>query len=174
MTGMPDDSTAKLFSDMKLYLDQWDSEDEIDIQSRFGVAIQSIGPIPFLTDLFRSFEGSTLSAFLCAVAFLWKDIPFSSWKEVLYRISDSTQAIYQFVWFASQTLSVDILSMIQTDPNVNDKARDFVALHFPSGAPRGGIFEREMLENDGVDPIALWRRLASEGAPMKSDPSELQ
>jgi len=104
------------------------------------------------------------------VTFLWKDLPFSAWKEILHRISDSTQAVYQFVWFTSPFLGIDILSMIQTDPDVHDNARDFIRLHFP----RGGVYEKELLEDSGVDPIALRRRLASEGALMKIDVSQLR
>lgn len=174
MNEMPENLITKLFFDMKSDLDQWSSEEEIDFAGRYGAAIQSMGAIPFLTEAFRRFEGSTLLAYLGAATFVWKDLPFSAWKEVLHRISDSSQAVYQYVRFTSPFLGIDILSMIRTDPNVHDNARELITLDFPNGAPRGGTWEREILENSGVDPVAMWRRLASEGAPMKMDVSQLQ
>jgi hypothetical protein len=171
---MPDESVVKLLSEMKSDVDLYQSGEEIDFQGKYAAALLSLGAIPFLTQLFRRFEDSTLSAYLSAVTFLWKDLPFQAWQEILYRISDSTQAIYQFVWFASPFLGLDILSMIHTDANVDDRARAFVSLEFPRGAPPPGrSWEREVLENSGVDPVAMWRRLASEGAPMKIDLSQL-
>jgi hypothetical protein len=175
MAHMQDPSAAQLLSDIQSDIDQWKSGEEIDFERKYEAPIRSIGAIPFLTKLFRGFEGSTLSGYLNALTFLWKDLPFSAWQEVLYGIADSTQAIYQFVWFAAPFLGLDVLSMIRTDPKVDDTAREFIRGEFPSGAPKaGGSWEREVLENSGVDPVALWRRLAAEGAPMKVDLSGLQ
>jgi len=170
MVHTPGDSAANLLMDMKPDLDSWiASGDEIDFQGKYEAAIRSAGLIPFFSELFRRLEDSRLSAYLSAFTFLWKDLPFSAWQQILYRISDSTQAVYQFVWFASQFLGVDILAMIRTDPKVDDNAREFIRAEFSKGAPRSGSWERESLEERGVNPEAMWRRLASEGAPMKID-----
>lgn len=170
-----DEAAAQLFFDISLDIEKWRSGDEIDFQGKYEAAIRSSGAIVFLTELFRRFEGSALLACLNAVTFLWKDLAFCSWREVLLGIDDSTQAIYQFVWFAARFLGIDILSMIQMDPDVNETAKVFVRAEFPSGAPHaGGSWEREALENTGVDAVALWKRLAAEGAPMKVDFAGLQ
>jgi hypothetical protein len=174
MPQMHDDSAAPFLSDLASDIERWKSGEEIDFQGKYEAAMRSFGAVPFLTDLFRRFEGSTLSGYLNAATFLWKDLPFPAWQEVLYRIADSNQAIYQFVWFAAPFLGLDVLSMIGTDPRVDDTAREFVRGEFPSGAPKAGrSWEREVLEDNGVDPVAMWRRLAAEGAPMKVDLSEL-
>jgi hypothetical protein len=169
----PDASATNLLSEMKSDIDLYKSGEEIDFAGKYATSLLSIGAVPVLTELFRSFEDSTLFAYLSAVPFLWKDLPFSAWKQILYRISDSTQAIYQFVWFAAPFLGIDVLSMIDADPHVDERARAFVRLEFPRGAPPSRNWEREVLENSGVDPVLLWRRLASEGAPMKVDLSRL-
>jgi hypothetical protein len=83
---------------MQSDLEQRESGEEIDFQGKYASAI---GAIPLFTALFRSHEDSTLSAYLRALTFLWKDLAFSTWQEILYRISDSCQAVYQFVWFTS-------------------------------------------------------------------------
>jgi hypothetical protein len=174
MTHVPNDSATALLSAMKPDLDLWASGEELDFEAKYGSAIHTIGAVQFLTAVFRTAEGSTLSGYLSAVAFLWKDLPFSAWQDILYGISGSNQAVYQFVWFASPFLRMDVLSMIRSDPKVEDSAREFIRLEFPSGAPAPARnWEREVLRNSGIDPMALWRRLASEGAPMKIDLSEL-
>jgi hypothetical protein len=175
MAHLADDDAAKLVSDMKPDIDRWIAEEEFDFQSKYDAAIQSVGPIPFLAELFRRFEDSALTTYLGATAFLWKDLPFLAWKAILYRISDSGQAVYQFVWFAASFLGLDISSIIRTDPNVDGSARELISVQFPGGAPKsGGAWERQVLEDNGVDPLAMWRRLASEGAPMKIDASALK
>ena len=173
--NMQDTSAGQLLTDIESDIDKWKAGEEVDFQGKYEAAIQAISPIPFLTELFRRFEGSALSGYLLALPFLWKELPFSAWQEILRRISDNTQATYQFVWFASPFLGLDILSMIQSDPKVNDTAREFVCGEFPSGAPKaGGSWEMEVLENSGVDARALWKRLGDEGAPMKVVVSELE
>jgi hypothetical protein len=168
-------TAVEMLAEMKPDIDRWIGGEEIDFQARYGAEIQSVGAAPFLVELFRRFEDSTLTTYLWATAFLWKDLHFAAWKDVLRSISGSHQATYQFVWFAAPVLGLDILSMIRTDPSVQESARDLVRLQFPSGAPMsGGASERRLLENSGVAPVALWRRLASEGAPMKIEEAILR
>jgi len=106
--------------------------------------------------------------------FAWKDLPFSSWKEILYRISSNDQAAYQLVWFIPEFLGIDVVSLIRNDPRVNETAREVVRVHFPGGGPGAGTaWTKDLLHDNGVDQPALWRRLAAEGAPMKVDLSKL-
>jgi len=166
-------SAAHLLSAMKPEIERWGSGEDIDIQTLYQGALQSAGAIPILTAAFLHYEDSTLSVYLKVLTFLWKDLPFTAWKEILYRISGSGQAVYQFVWFSATFLRLDVLSIIRNDPNVGDAARERIAVDFPNGAPGYSNWEKDVLEEDGVDPVALWHRLESEGAPMRVAPYDL-
>jgi hypothetical protein len=168
-----EDSAAKFPSGVKTDLDDSRSGEEIDFQAKYEGAALSVGAIPIFPGAFRRYEDSTSSAYLNVPTFLWKDLPASAWKEIHSRISESTQAVYQFMWFASRFLRIDVVSMIKNDPSVDDTAREFIGVEFPRGTPGCGNWEREVLEDTGVDPIALWRRVASEGAPMRVDSPDL-
>jgi hypothetical protein len=168
------DAAAELLSSMKSDIDRWRSGDEIDFQARYESALQSAGVIPVLSAAFLRYEDSTLSGYLNVLTFFWKDLPYTAWIEILYRISESRQAVYQFVWFASRFLRIDIVSIIGSDPKVHDTARELIKVDFPKGAPGYSNWEKEVLEDHGVDPIAMWRRLESEGALMRVAPYELE
>src|SRR5258708_33475295 len=104
MTSTQDKPVAQLLSNLDADLEKWKTEEDIDFRSRYESAIQAIGEAEFLTELFRRFEGTTLMGALNALPFAWKDLPFSSWQQVLRHISEDTDATYQFVWFASPFL----------------------------------------------------------------------
>lgn len=168
MVNSRQNSLEQLFRELQEDLGKWMSDEEIDFQARYASAIGSIGAVPFLTELFRRLGDSTLLRALTSLSFVWKDLPFSAWQEILHGIAEDIDAVYQFTWFAAPYLGLDILAMIRTDPNVHDNARDFIRTQFPDGAPdSGGAHEEEVLSSCGVDPRELWRRLAREGAPMK-------
>jgi len=170
MVPQQENQVAKLLADLGRDLEEARrSGADLDLRARYEPQIRSLGPIDVLTELFLNHEDTRLMRYLYPLAFFWKDVSFSQWQEVLRRISGSTQAIYQFVWFASPYLGLDVFSMIHGDPEVQDSAKEFVSRHFPRGAPRGGSHEQEVMEDIGIDPVAMWRRLAHEGAPMKVD-----
>jgi hypothetical protein len=101
---------------------------------------------------------------------MWTNLPFQAWQEVLRRISGHSPAIYQFVPFASRFLGLDMVRMIQDDPQVEEVGRAFAAYNFPNGGPPpGSEWVRERLAELGVDQAQLLRRLAAEGAPMRLD-----
>ena len=168
---MPDDAIAsQLFSPLLADLARRRAGEDIDFQSRYDAPLRALGPAGAMVEILRRLEGSVLSDCLHAMGFVWQDLEFTTWRDVLREISDSRQAVYQFVWFAAQFLGLDVLTMIADDPAVDDAAKDFVRHEFPSGAPRaGGHWERDAMEAAGIDAVAMWRRLAAEGAPMKID-----
>jgi hypothetical protein len=167
MADLQDDSIERLFSGLQADLGKGSPDKELDFRARYGEAIRSMGEVAFLCELFRRWGDSTLLRALTSLSFVWKDLPFSSWQQILQHISGDIDATYQFVWFAAPYLGLDILSMIRNDPNVHDTARDLIRRQFPEGAPEsGGELEQEVLTACGVDPHALWRRLEQEGAPM--------
>lgn len=173
---MQDDAiAARLFPPLLSDLAHWRAGQDIDFKARHAASVQALGQARTMVELFRRLEDSVLSDALYATGFVWQDLAFATWRDVLREISDSRQAVYQFVWFAAQFLGLDVLAMIADDPAVHDTAKDFVRHEFPSGAPRaGGHWERDAMEAVGIDAVTMWRRLAAEGAPMKIDPAGLQ
>jgi hypothetical protein len=148
--------------------------DEIDLEAKYRATIEEVGAVPFLAELFLQFGDSTLASWLMFLSFAWKDLPFTAWKEVLYRISWNDPAGYQFVWFATQNLGLDIRRIIRQDPHVDEVARDLVARVFSGrSSPPGSRATIEALAEHGVDAVRMWRRLASEGAPMAVDLDQL-
>lgn len=162
----------QLIGEMKNDVEVWVSGNEIDLESRYRTAIDAVGAVPFLAELFRRFGDATLTHWLIRLTFVWKDLPFVAWKQILSHIWDDTSAIYHFVTFVTEFLAIDIVRMIHEDLAVPETARDFAAARFPRGGlDPGSAWVQEMLADQGVDRRLLWRRLAAEGAPMKlSDP----
>lgn len=173
---MQDDAiAASFFPSLLEDLARWRAGEDIDFQARHAAAVRDIGPARLMIELFRRLEDSVLSDALYATGFAWQGLAFATWREVLRAISDNRQAVYQFVWFAAQFLGVDVLAMIAGDPAVDAVARDFVGREFPGGAPRAaGSWERDAMDAVDIDAMAMWRRLAAEGAPMKVDLAQLQ
>jgi hypothetical protein len=142
---------------------------ELDLHAKYGDAIRDVGAVPFFAEVFRRLGDATLSRLMTHLTHVWKDLPYESWKEILYRISGDTGAVYQFIWFACEYLALDAVRLIREDPAVDQTARGVADFDFPRGCPQSGSeWIREVLEDHGVDPQQLWRRLADEGAPMRS------
>jgi hypothetical protein len=169
------ESASKLVDELKDDVNACTLGKEIDVQAKYGTAIAGVGAVPFLTEVFLGFADTTLTGWLLCLTFVWKDLPFQAWKEILYRISADAPAVYQFVWFASEYLAINIVQIIHEDPAVNQPARILARNQFSKGGPRpGSEWVREVLEEHGVNQHQLWRRLATEGAPMKLDSAELE
>jgi hypothetical protein len=165
---MQRDPAFKLVDEMKQDVAAWLRGDEIDVAAKYRLAIESIGMPVFFAAIFLRFADATLSGWLLCLIPLWKDLNFAGWKEVLYRISSSAPAIYQFVPFAVEYLGIDMVRVIAEDPAVDNVAREFAAREFTEGGPPAGSdWVRERLEENGVDQKQLWSRFAEQGAPMK-------
>lgn len=146
-----------------------ESCDDTQLAARYRAAIDAVGPVPLLAEIFRRFEDATLKGWLLCLSFVWEDLPFAAWKEILYRISDDDSAVYQFVPFATEFLAIDIAAVIRDDPAVHPSARIFTARQFPKGGPPpGSDWVRQVLLDHGIEVHRLWRRLAAEGAPMRT------
>jgi hypothetical protein len=172
---MMESAASRLVYELKDDVNACTLGEEIDVQAKYGTAIDAVGAVPFLTEVFLRFADATLTGWLLCLTFVWKDLPFQAWKEILYRISGDAPAVYQFVSFASEYLAVNIVQIIHEDPAVNEPARILTSNQFPKGGPRpGSEWVREVLEDHGVNQHQLWRRLAAEGAPMKLDPAQLE
>jgi hypothetical protein len=167
------ESASKLVDELKDDVNAWMRGKDVDVRGKYGEAIDTVGTVPLLTEVFRRFADTTLTGWLLCLAFVWKDLPFRAWKEILYRISDDDPAVYQFVWFASEYLAVNVVKIIHEDPAVSETARILARKQFAGGGPPpGSEWVREVLEEQGVNQSQLWRRLADEGAPMRLDPAE--
>jgi hypothetical protein len=135
---------------------------------RYADRIQAVGRAAFLAEVFRGLADSSLETWMFRLGFCWHELSFEEWKDVLRRIADDAGALYQFVWFASEALAIDAAAMIRSDSGISQVARAVVAHRFPMGGPLPtSQWVQEMLAEHGVDYRAMWRRLASEGAPMR-------
>lgn len=167
-------SAGELISEMKYDVEVWLSGTEVDLEATYRAAIEAVGAVPFVAEVFRRFGNSTLIRWMIRLIFVWSDLPFAAWKEVLYRISDDTSALYQFIPFVTEYLAVDIVRIIREDPALDEAIRIFADARFPRGGPApGSEWVFDVLADHGVDQRQLWRRLAAEGAPMKLNPAEI-
>jgi hypothetical protein len=165
----------ELISEMKEDVEVWLSGKEVDLDAKYRAAIDATGPILFMAEIFRRFGDTTLSGWLIRLIFVWRDLPFAAWKQVLYRVSNDTSAVYQFIPFVTEYLAIDIVRIIHEDPSVDGTARTFADARFPRGGPApGSEWVRDILADHGVDQHLLWRRFAAEGAPMKLNPGEIR
>jgi len=140
--------------------------EEDSVIPKYAERIRAVDEVRFLTEVFREVGTSYLTQWALRLAFVWKDFSFAQWRTILREISDNELAVYGFTWAASELLALDVASMIESDPEISDRARRRFAWTFREGVPKATDWAREMLENQGVDCQAMWRRLASEGAPM--------
>ena len=165
-------SVDQLLTDMRTDVDTSAFEGGIDLESKYGAAIRAADAAEFFAGVFSRFQDSTLTNWLLCLTFAWKDLSFDTWKQVLYRLSADTNALYGFIPFATRFLGIDIVRAINEDPSVDQRVRRYAAHQFPKGGPApGSIWSRESLKARGVDVEQLWRRLATEGAPMRAEVS---
>jgi hypothetical protein len=164
------DPISQLIVEMKHDAEDWESEEEVALEEKYGERVQEVGACRFLECLFRNYFDSTLLALMSHFFFVWKDLHYQDWASVLYRIAEDRSALYGFIIFCGQFLGVDIGRVIQEDEHVHEKARQFLAMYFAHGTPGpGSQWLVELFREHGMEPSTLWKRLKSEGAPMKVD-----
>ena len=169
------ESAARLIGEMTGDVEVWRTGLEVPLEPKYRGALESVGAVPFMAELFRRRGDATLSHWLIQLAFFWKDLSFADWKQVLYRISDDATVVYRLVPFFTEFLAIDVVRMIREDPGVHETARIFAAAGFPDGGPKpGSAWVSEICEEQGIDIRRLWRRLADEGAPMKVDRTQIE
>ena len=144
-----------------------------DVAASWAVPVAETGPAQVIAVVFRRFADSTLAGWLANTTFIWRDLTFADWQDVLTRIAHDAPALYQFIPFATRYLGIDIVRVINASPGLDRMAAVFAAERFPKGGPApGDEWIREMLEDNGVDQHDLWRRLVSQGAPMRAEALE--
>ena len=153
----------RLLSSIQKDMDRWIAGQDVDFDRRYAVELESLGPAVFLAALFSRYEGSTLLSHMHAFSFVWKDLAFDAWREVLRRIANSRQAIYQVVWFTTTFLGIDVIAIVQFDADLPAEAGEFVNFEFPTGGPRaGGAWVRDQLDAAERGLIALMRGLLAQ------------
>jgi hypothetical protein len=161
------ESVQTLLQDMKKYVAELPLDDERILAPVFGERIERVGEVALLVEVFREFADSTLTSWTLWLAFSWKDLSFQGWKQVLREISSELTAVYQFIWFATWFLAIDVAAMSRSDPEISKDTIAFIVENTPSGGPRTRApWLVEMMEERGIDPEQMIRRLAQEGAPM--------
>jgi len=162
-------NASELVGAMNSDVEAWLDGAEVDVPTKYSRAIQETGIVPFLIEVFTVKEDATLSQWTSCFAPAWKNVAFGDWREILYALSPSRTAMYQFIPFATEYLGIDIVSVIQSDPRVDEAARHVARIDYPRGGPSpGSPWVREQMADRGVDLAEMWKRLAAEGAPMKS------
>ena len=139
------------------------------IESDFGERLRALGAREVLVHLFRSYSDSTLRFWLKSLAFLWKDVPYGTWLEVLGEIAEDRRFVYQFLWFASESLALDIHRLPIFDPNIEIELSGET---FRDGGPLPISARLRERLGDDFDYEAVWGRLADEGAPMRDVPPD--
>jgi hypothetical protein len=160
-------TVATAIAEIDSYQRSWDGRSDPSIEREFGDRLRALGAREVLVHLFRTYADSTLRAWLKTVRFLWKDLPYTTWLQILGEIADDRRAVYQFLWFASEALALDIHRLPVLHQNIE---LELSGETFRAGGPHP--MSRRLRErlDDGFDYEAIWRRLADEGAPMRELP----
>ncbi len=166
MTETARELLDRMLPDMKAFI--WGAEDaDIDLKAKYQPAILAVGAVRFVAELYRNLGDATLDRWLNALNFVWEPFPFSAWRQVLHLVANDPLVVYRLVWSAANLLGVDMVRTILDDPEVDPRARDYVASEFPRGPPRR--YDSRTGEQVRRPYNSLWRRMATEGAPMLYD-----
>ena len=165
------DTPGKLLTEIREYDEAWLHEADPDLALEFGDRLRAIGARNVLLHLFRSFGDSALSVWLKQLSFLWKDVPYATWLELLEELAEDRRYLYQFLWFASASLALDIHRLPVFHPNLQAELRSET---FRDGGPHPVSPELRAALEDTLDYESLWQRLADEGAPMRELPPDAE
>lgn len=156
-------------------VERWMRGEAVDVVEKHRPLLDAVGVTPFLCEIFSQKSDRMLDGWMTCLTSIWVDLPFESWKDILRQIDENPRAVYQFVWFASSYLGIDMGRVISDDPGVSLIARGVVKVDFPRGGPKvDPTWVREYFADLGFDVRPMWRRLAAEGAPMVLDPVEFK
>jgi hypothetical protein len=157
------DTAASLLVEMRAL----DGADAPALEEQLGDRLRALGARELLVHLFRTYSDSALRVWLESLRFLWKDVPYVSWLEILEELAEDRRFVYQFLWFASESLALDVHRLPALHPNIE---MELSGETFREGGPLP--ISRRLRERlgDDFDYEAVWRRLAEEGAPMREVP----
>jgi hypothetical protein len=161
------DTAASLLAEMQSYQRSWDGLDAPPLEREFGQRLVALDPRELLVHLFRTYSDSELRTWLSSLAFLWRGVPYCTWLQILERLADDRRFVYQFLWFASESLALDIHRLPVLDSNIEIELSGDT---FREGGPHPISPRLRERLGDTVDYEAIWRRLAEEGAPMRTLP----
>jgi hypothetical protein len=158
-----------VLADIEAYQRSWDGSDDPPLEREFGERLRALGARDLLVYLFRTYSDSALRVWLKALSEVWEDVPYKTWLELLEEIADDRGAVYQFLWFASESLALDIHRLPVFHPNIEIELSGET---YRDGGP--WPVSRRLRERlgDGFDYEAVWQRLAGEGAPMREIPPD--
>ncbi len=161
------ETPAHLLADMEAYRMSWDGPDYPPVGREFEDRLRAMGACELLTYLFRNYSDSSLRVWLQSVSTVWEDVPYRTWLKILEDIAEDRSAVYQFLWFASESLGLDIHRLPVFHPNIEIELSGET---YRDGGPHP--ISRRLREriDDEFNYEAVWRRLAEEGAPMRDVP----
>jgi hypothetical protein len=161
------DTPEALFADMQRFEESWPGSGAPPTEQEFGDRVRALGARDLLLHLFRAHSGSGLKFWLSTLRFLWQDLPYRTWVEILEEIADDPGSVYDFLWFASETLGLDIHRIPAFHPGVR---RALASETFRDGGPHPITARLRERGGDDFDYEGMWDRLAAEGAPMRVVP----
>lgn len=153
----------RLIEDMRRFEEEVYPDFYPDYEKAFGERVRAIGERALLVHLFRTRADSTLRVALRRLRFGWRDLSFETWLQILDEVADSRHFLYQILFFFSDTLAIDIRRLSSSQPNVGHELQSAA---FRDGVPRPMSKATRIDLDDDFDYESMWRRLASEGAPM--------
>jgi hypothetical protein len=153
------DTPQRLLDDMQALREAWTGDASPDLEAEFGDRARALGAPALLRYLFRTYQDAWLSGWLRSLRWLWEDVPYATWLELLEDLAEERRFVYQFLWFASESLALDIhrLPVFAQNVRIELDGETFRA---------GGPLPRS--EDPGYE--AMWQRLEHEGAPMRHVP----
>jgi len=163
------DTPEILVTDMQAYYEDWNADTDVEFASKFDDRVKALGEQVFLVYLFRTFADARLLNWLSMLTFVWKDFSFAMWLRILEDLSDDRRFIYQFLWFANESLAMDVNRLDLSHQNVRAELRSET---FRNGGPKPMSRELRAWMEDLFDYESVWRCLAREGAPMQALPSD--
>ena len=113
------DTPEALFADMQRFEESWPGSGAPPTEQQFGDRARALGARDLLLHLFRAHSGSGLKFWLRTLRFLWEDLPYRTWVEILEEIADDPGSVYDFLWFASESLGLDIHRIPAFHPGVS-------------------------------------------------------
>lgn len=164
---MTEDTPASLLAEMDAFADAWDGEERPDWEAEFGDRVRALDPRELFRYVFHIFGDATLSFYLKILRFAWKDVPYRVWLDVLSDIAGELRHIYFFLWFASESLALDVHRLPVLHPNVQTELGKET---FRDGGPHPVSERLRERMGDDFDYEYMWERLAGEGAPMRVVP----